>query len=54
MSFGGGGGGYQLYVGGVLVSQIVSTSYMLMDQVRGQVRDEIRDQVRNTVRLGLQ
>ena len=54
MSFGGGGGGYQLYVGGALVPQIVSTSYMLMDQVRGQVRDEIRDQVRNTVRLGLQ
>ena len=37
-----------------MVPQIVSTSYMLMDQVRGQVRDEIRDQVRNTVRLGLQ
>ena len=52
MSFG--GGGCQLYVGGAFVPQIVSTSYMLMDQVRGQVRDEIRDQVRNTVRLGLQ
>ena len=29
MSFG--GGGYQLYVGGALVPQIVSTSYMLID-----------------------
>ena len=29
MSFG--GGGYQLYVGGAFVPQIVSTSYMLID-----------------------